>query len=251
MVVAFSALAAAPSPASASAGRFAGTSDLTAGWKIQSSAVATGSGAAISKPGYSTAGWLPISRPETLMAGLVENGRYPDIFYSDNLASVPTDQFDVNWWYRDDVSIHPRPGQHTYLIINGVLSRANLWVDGAKVAGQSRLQGAYSRLEFDITRYVRDGANAIALDVFPNDTSYHTGYLTLDMVDWNQPSPDNWTGRPRQADELRPARAAMRGAQTGGAATAPGDRTRLAVRAPHPESLARGARRARSDRPAT
>jgi exo-1,4-beta-D-glucosaminidase len=171
-----------------------GTSDLTSGWKVQSSAVATDSGALISDPSYSTAGWLPISKPETLMAAMVENGRYPNIFYSNNLASVPTDQFDVNWWYRDQLQLHPREGQHTFLIMNGVLSRANLWVNGTKVADQSQLQGAYSRLEYDITSQVRDGDNAVALDVYKNDSSNSTGYLTLDMVDWNPPSPDNWTG---------------------------------------------------------
>ena len=82
-------------------------------------------GAAISDPGYPTGGWLPISQPETLMAGLLENGRYPDVLYSNNLASVPTDQFKVNWWYRAALSLHQRPGQHTSLIMNGVLSRAS------------------------------------------------------------------------------------------------------------------------------
>ena len=77
--------------------------------------------------------------------------------------------------------------------MNGVLSRANLWVNGTKVADQSQLQGAYSQLEFDITPYVRDGSNAIALDVFKNDSS-NSGYLTLNMVDWNPDSPDGWTG---------------------------------------------------------
>jgi hypothetical protein len=125
--------------ASASASAFAGTSDLTSGWKIQSSAVATNSGAVISDPGYSTADWLPISKPETLMAGLLENNRYPDIFFSNNLASVGTEQFDVNWWYRDQLQIHPSAGQHTFLIMNGALSRANLWVNGTKVADQAEL----------------------------------------------------------------------------------------------------------------
>src|SRR5262249_837742 len=46
---------------------------------------------------------------------------------------------------------------------------------------------------YDLTPLVRDGANAIALDVFRNDTS-NRGYLTLDMVDWNPDSPDGWTG---------------------------------------------------------
>src|SRR2546427_2102073 len=48
-----------------------GSTELIHGWQIQSSAVATSSGAEVSQPGYSTAGWLPISRPETLMAGLL------------------------------------------------------------------------------------------------------------------------------------------------------------------------------------
>jgi exo-1,4-beta-D-glucosaminidase len=167
---------------------------LRSGWKIQSSAVATDTGAVISDPAYRTAGWLPISQPETLMAALVENGRYPNIFFSNNLASVPTDQFKVNWWYRQQLRLHPRPGQHLFLVMNGVLSRANLWINGTKIADQAQLQGAYSRFEYDITPYARDGANAIALDVFRNDSSNSTGRLTLNMVDWNPPAPDNWTG---------------------------------------------------------
>lgn len=168
--------------------------DLVHGWKIRSSADTSDSGAAISQPGYSTAGWLPISRPETLMAGLLENGKYPNVFYSDRLASVPAKQFDADWWYRDDLRLQPRANQHTFLVMNGVLSRADLWINGTKIADKSRLQGAYSRFEYDVTKYVHPGDNAIALDVAKNDTSEKTGYLTMDMVDWNPKSPDGWTG---------------------------------------------------------
>jgi exo-1,4-beta-D-glucosaminidase len=170
------------------------STELSGGWKIQSSAMVPGTGAEISRPGYSTAGWLPISQPQTLMAGLIENGRYPNIFFSDNLTSVPAAQFSPNWWYRNEVQLRPRRGQHTFLVMNGVLSRANLWVNGTKLADQSQLQGAYSRFEYELTPHLRDGANAIALDVFRNDTGNRTGYLTMDMVDWNPDSPDNWTG---------------------------------------------------------
>jgi Exo-beta-D-glucosaminidase Ig-fold domain/Glycosyl hydrolases family 2 len=170
-----------------------GTSELLSGWQIRSSARVGSPGSVISDPGYAATGWLPISRPETLMAGLVENGRYPDVFYSRRLAAVPTRQFAVPWWYRDALELHPLPGQHTFLRINGLLSRGDLWVNGAKVADRSLLQGAYSQVELDITRLVRDGANAIALRVYPNDAG-DAGYLTLGMVDWNPPSPDGFTG---------------------------------------------------------
>lgn len=183
------AMAVAPGP---------GSAKLTSGWRIQSSAVAGTSGADISRPDYSTTGWLPISRPQTLMAGLVENGRYPDVFYSDRLKSVPADQFNVNWWYREQLTVHPRPGGTTHLIMNGLLGTADLWVNGVKVASRSQLQGAYSRFEYDITRYVHDGANAIALDVSKNDPKT---YLSDSQLDWNPHAPDQSTGL-RFAPEL-------------------------------------------------
>ncbi|WP_433173055.1 glycosyl hydrolase 2 galactose-binding domain-containing protein [Actinoallomurus sp. CA-150999] len=165
--------------------------ELNSGWKIQSSAVAGGSGATISRPDYAVGGWLPISHPQTVMAGLLENGRYPNIFYSDNLAKVPADQFNANWWYREQLTVHPRRDGRTFLIMNGVLGTADLWVNGTKVADRSQLQGAYSRLEYDITPYVRDGQNAIALDVAKNDKKT---YLTDSQLDWNPAAPDQNTG---------------------------------------------------------
>jgi hypothetical protein len=180
-------------PAAAEPVSAGGSAELVHGWKIQSSAIDGATGAEISRPGHSTAGWLPISQPETLMAGLLENGRHPNIFFGENLKSVEASQFNVNWWYRNEFRARPRPGQHSFLVMHGVLSRANLWVNGTKVADQSQLQGAYSRFEYDLTALLRDGANAIALDVFRNDTS-NRGYLTVDMVDWNPDAPDNWTG---------------------------------------------------------
>jgi exo-1,4-beta-D-glucosaminidase len=199
--VAPSGVATASPPSAAVVAAGPGTAELTSGWHIQSSAVAGESGADISRPDYSATGWLPISQPQTLMAGLVENGRYPNVFYSDRLKSVPTGQFAVNWWYRDRLTVHPRPGGRTYLIMNGVLGTADLWVNGTKVADRAQLQGAYSRFEYDITKYVRDGANAIALDVSKNDPKT---YLTDSQLDWNPHAPDESTGL-RFAPELAQA----------------------------------------------
>ena len=85
------------------------------------------------------------------MAALLENGRYPGVFYSRRLAAVPRGQFDVPWWYRDAFELHPVAGRHTFLRMRGVLSRADLWVNGRKVADRARLQGAYSEFELDVT----------------------------------------------------------------------------------------------------
>jgi exo-1,4-beta-D-glucosaminidase len=183
----------------------AGTSELVSGWRIQSSAIAGDSGERISRPDYAATGWLPISRPETLMAGLVENGRYPNVFHSENLKKVPTGQFDVDWWYRNQLTLHPTG--RTYLIMNGVSGTADLWVNGTKVADRSQLQGAYSRLEYDITPYVRSGANAIALDVSKNDSKR---LLTESQLDWSPPAPDRNTGLQFAPQIAQPGPVALR-----------------------------------------
>jgi exo-1,4-beta-D-glucosaminidase len=206
-IVAAPALGTGPAPASASgwpggSGPDAGTRvELRSGWAIQSSASVRASGAVVSRPAYSTRGWLRLSGPETLMAGLIENGRYPDIFYSDNLTKVPTEQFDVNWWYRKELLYQPRPGRHAFLVINGVNGTADVWLNGAKVADRRLVQGSYSQVELDVTGLLRAGRNAVALDVTKNDDEFNTDptkakskNLTLNMVDWSPPSPDRYTG---------------------------------------------------------
>ena len=111
--------------------------------------------------------------------------------------------------------------------MHGVLSRANLWVNGRKVADASQLQGAYSRYEYDVTSLVRDGANAIALDVYPNDSGDH-GFLTLSMVDWNPP-----VARRLDRPAVRPRPGPGRAALAAGHPRRPARRSRPGAGRPH------------------
>ena len=97
----------APAPAAT------GASDITdlgaRGWQVQSSAVATQSGAQISAPGFDASGWLPVSNddagaPGTEIEALAQNGKCPgdaalqpvnqnpdgpgSIYFSDNLEEL-------------------------------------------------------------------------------------------------------------------------------------------------------------------
>ena len=66
----------------------AGSATAIAQWQIQSSAKAQQSGAEVSSAGYSTHGWYSVSGRATVMAGLLENGTYQNVFYSDNLRAA-------------------------------------------------------------------------------------------------------------------------------------------------------------------
>jgi exo-1,4-beta-D-glucosaminidase len=203
-----------------------GDSEITnlggTGWEVQSSAVATQTGAQISTPGFSTSSWLPVTNddagaPGTEIEALAQNGLCPgdtalqpvnqstdspdSVFYSTNMkscygsmSSIGADtvaEFDVPWWWRTDFTPDLAAGQYATLIVNGVIGSANVWVNGHEVATSTTVTGAYTKFTFNITNLAVSGTNSLAIEVNPNDP---LTMFTLDDVDWNQIPPDNNTG---------------------------------------------------------
>jgi exo-1,4-beta-D-glucosaminidase len=198
-------------------------SDLGAGgWQVQSSAVATQTGAQISTPGFNTSTWLPVTNddagaPGTEIEALAQNGKCPgntalqpvnqstsspnSVYFSNNMQScygfmnkigaVSVNQFSVPWWWRTDFTPNLQAGQVATLIVNGVVGSANVWVNGTEVATSSTVTGSYTRFTFSLTNLIVPGTNSLALEVNPNDP---TSLYTLDNVDWTQIPPDNNTG---------------------------------------------------------
>ncbi|NUR82756.1 MAG: hypothetical protein HOY71_01570, partial [Nonomuraea sp.] len=156
------------------------------GYKIQSTAAVSDTGAAIYTPGYAASGWYQVGPRSTVLAGLLENGVYPDPFYSTNMGSIPTAAFDMPWWYRADFTLDSQSGLRTFLDYSGVVSGAEVWVNGAKV---DTVTGAYTRHEVDVTARVHSGANSVAFKVSPNNPDTD---LTVGWIDWVQvPRDDN------------------------------------------------------------
>ncbi|MGV9383758.1 glycosyl hydrolase 2 galactose-binding domain-containing protein [Nonomuraea sp. NPDC003707] len=173
-------------PASAQA--VPATTALT-GYKIQSTAKVSDSGAAISTPGYAATGWYPVGPRSTVLAGLLQNNVYPDPFYSTNMQSIPTADFDVPWWYRSDFTLGGESGLRTFLDVSGVISSADVWVNGTQVATAAQVAGAYTRNERDVTALVHPGVNSVAFRINPNNPDNH---LTIGWIDWVQlPRDDN------------------------------------------------------------
>jgi exo-1,4-beta-D-glucosaminidase len=203
-----------------------GSSDVTnlgaGGWEVQSSAVATQTGAQISTPGFNTSTWLPVTNddaaaPGTEIEALIQNGKCPgdtalqpvnqstsspnSVFFSNNMqlcygfaskiGPVSASQFSVPWWWRTDFTPNLQAGQVASLIVNGVVGSANVWVNGTEVATSSTVTGAYTRFTFNISSLAVAGTNSLAIEVNPNDPA---SMFTLDNVDWTQIPPDNNTG---------------------------------------------------------
>jgi exo-1,4-beta-D-glucosaminidase len=192
----------APTPV----GDDAGSATAIAHWQIQSSAKAQQSGAEVSSVGFSTHDWYPVSGRATVMAGLLENGTYKNVFYSDNLraAEEPDSSgnvFLIPWWYRTEFSLgEAGRATRTLLRINGMIASADVWLNGNLVADQAAVAGAYPVHELDVTRWVHVGSNTLALRVHPADPRLS---LSMGWVDWNPTPPDNNMGPWRGVDIVR------------------------------------------------
>ena len=169
------------------------------GWQVQSSAVAPDAGAAVSRVDYRATGWLAAPARSTVLAAMVAGGHFPDIFFSTNMRDhVDASLFQVPWWYRT-LFTASGPGR-TLLRTEGVIHKAELWVNGTQVAGADEIAGAYPVHTFDVTRLIEPGANCVALRVYPGNPMTD---LSVGWVDWNPTPPDTNMGVWRDVVVLR------------------------------------------------
>ena len=157
---------------------------LREGWKVQSSAQVAATGDRVSDPDFSTNGWYTTSAPKTVFAVLVENGVYKNPYYGMNLRSVPgveykisgqfaniemsdTSPFAVPWWYRKEFEVPAgEKSRQVWMEFRGINYRAEIWINGKKVAGPDEVVGAFRRYDFNVTQFVRIGEkNAVAVSV--------------------------------------------------------------------------------------
>jgi exo-1,4-beta-D-glucosaminidase len=186
----------------------AGSRTPLSGYAIQSTADVSDSAAAVSSPGYPAKGWYPAGPRSTVLAALLADGVYDDPFVSTNLQKIPKSPFQVPWWYRSDFTVTD-PSQRTYLDFSGVISAADVYVNGHRVATTADVTGAYTHHELDVTSLVKGGTNTVAFRIQPNDPDKN---LTMGWIDWLQPPPDQNMGIVRDVLVRRGGPVALRDA---------------------------------------
>jgi exo-1,4-beta-D-glucosaminidase len=165
--------------------------DLAEGWRIQAAADVEAGGALVSAPGFPTAGWYPARVPTTVLAALVADGAYTDPYFGKNLEKIPRERFEGPWWYRRELSVdRGEPGTRYRLDFHGINYRAEVWLNGERVADAEEIVGAYRRFRLDVTDRIVAGVNVLAVEVFPP----RPGDFTVGFVDWNPTAPDRNMG---------------------------------------------------------
>jgi len=164
---------------------------LNENWRIMSSALAAADGAEISSELFETQDWYTAEVPSTVMAVLLKNNVYKDIFTGKNLEQVSPAPYDTSWWYRTNFDLKD---VHTHrsarLIFEGINYRANIWLNGKQIASADSVYGSFRVFKFDVKRNIKTGINVLAVEVIPPGPDD----FTIGFVDWNPPPPDKNMG---------------------------------------------------------
>src|ERR1035437_2882135 len=124
--------------------------ELAENWKLMSSKDVQTEGAAIAVATYNDDSWYPIHRmPATVLEILQEDGVYHDLYVGKNLLEkVPQDLYKQDWWYRTKFKA-PVSGFYT-LEFPGINYRAEVWLNGQKVADNKQIVGMYAAHELNV-----------------------------------------------------------------------------------------------------
>ncbi len=172
--------------------------ELAEGWRLSSADKVTAEGSAVSSLDFDISQWYEIRHmPATVLEILQEDGVYKDLYYGMNLTT-PGDLWKKDWWYR--TTFNAPAGHDVYsLIFKGINYRAEIWLNGKKVAENNQVVGMYNSFEFDVSKLTHRGAgNVLAVKITPEQPIPHLfsspvasegtvelGDTWLDWLNWN------------------------------------------------------------------
>jgi exo-1,4-beta-D-glucosaminidase len=142
--------------------------ELAENWKLASSKEVQSEGTSISVATYKDDRWYPIHRmPATVLEILQEDGVYTNLYFGKNLLEkVPQDLYKQDWWYR---TTFDAPVNDFYsLEFKGINYRAEIWLNGQKIADNKQVTGMYAAHELNVSRWIKRGSrNVLAVKVTP------------------------------------------------------------------------------------
>ncbi len=182
---------------------------LREGRSLQSSAQVSESGGAICTAGFQPRNWYHARIPSTVLNALVTAKLYPDPYFGMNLRSIPGTSYPIgqsfsnlpmpddspfksSWWFRTEFRVPAAySGKTVWLHFKGINYRANLWLNGRRLASSREMAGAWRLFEYNVSDAVRPGQiNCLALEIFPPQPND----LAITLVDWNPMPPDKLMG---------------------------------------------------------
>jgi exo-1,4-beta-D-glucosaminidase len=163
-------------------------------WKMQSSVTDPATAENISTGKFDAGKWYSVSVPTTIIGGLLANQVYDfDPFFGQNFKKLNDPKLDKPWWFRHEFALPASEnGKQVILVLHGINYKANIWLNGVKLADTTQTKGPFRIIKLDVTRHINyTGANVLALEISrPINPNRSTGDLAIDYADWIHYPPD-------------------------------------------------------------
>jgi exo-1,4-beta-D-glucosaminidase len=172
-------------------------------WALQSSCEVKAGGEQVSTVGFDASKWHHVDVPSTVVGALVDDKTYAEPMFGTNLKKLPgmdyssktffalqdmpkDSPFRCSWWFRTEFTPPTEFEQKTkWLHFLGINYRANVWINGQKIADAKDVAGTFATFEFDASKFLHGGKqNAMAVEIFAPGKDD----LGITWVDWN-PTP--------------------------------------------------------------
>lgn len=135
-------------------------------WKLTRSSFTDAEGSEISSEGFDDAGWLTATVPGTVLSSYINLGAVPEPNYADNIFHISDSYFWSDFWYRNEFEIAEgfMDGK-TWLEFDGINWKAEIYLNGQYLG---RIDGAFTRGRFDISKTAKAGRNTLAVRIIKN-----------------------------------------------------------------------------------
>ena len=171
--------------------------DLDDGWQMQSTVLVREEAKTVSSQDFKTKNWYPAKPGWTVLNTLTKSHVYPDMRFGMNNYRIPdlSDVFNEKhnlgrfshlpdkqnpwaapWWFRRMFSMENVDDRKTvWLEIDCINYRAEIWLNGRMVAGREKVAGIFERFRFDVSDFVQQGDNVLAVKIYPPDHAGEPG----------------------------------------------------------------------------
>ena len=180
-------------------------------WHVCRASEVEASGEKLSTAKYKyNSAWIPARVPGTVLSSFVNYGAVDDPNIADNIFNVSDSYFNSDFWYRRTFSL---PGEmrsrRVLLNFDGINWKADVWLNGKKI---DRIEGAFTRSVADITPWLSDGSNTLAVLIHKNahpgavkeknryNTDYNGGSIGADNPTFHATAGWDWISTIRGRD---------------------------------------------------
>lgn len=160
-------------------------------FNLQASGLVSDDGVKLSDAAYrAPIHWFPVQVPTTVLSGLVANKVYPNPYEGMNNMLIPdaSDEFNKQYqlekfshlpgvsnpwkkpyWFRTTFEVPMIADKQFQLIFKGINYRAEVWLNGKRIADSTQLVGMFAEHDLLVTNHVKQGKNGLAIKIYPLD----------------------------------------------------------------------------------